>query len=324
MRAVKVSKYGSPVDVAHLADVDRPSPSSNEVLVRIKSTTINDYDWVMSRGKPSVLRLFFGLKGPKNPILGMELAGVVEEIGEDVSDFKVGDAVYGDTSDFGFGTFAEFMAINEKALVKKSESISFDEAATIPHASMLAYEGLFDIANLSKNQRILINGAGGGVGTFALQLAKLSNAYVVGIDTGSKLDMMLDIGFDQVYDYKTTDIRKLNDTFDVVLDCKTAFSPFAYLSILKKTGCYVTVGGNYFKLLSVLFYGGIIKRFTGKHVKVLGLKTNKYLNEMNTLFDQKKIYSVIDGPYSLEETPKQIQRFGEGLHTGKIVIRVAD
>jgi len=165
MKAIVCTKYGLP-DVLQLKEVDKPTPKDNEVLVRIHATAVNDYDWSLVRGKPYLYRLMFGVLKPKKQIPGMELAGKVLAIGASATSFKIGDAVYGDISEYGFGSFAEYICINEKALALKPEKMTFEEAASIPHASMLAVQGLIDVGKIKQDHRVLINGAGGGVGTF--------------------------------------------------------------------------------------------------------------------------------------------------------------
>lgn len=181
MKAIVLTKYGSP-SMLQLQELPKPVPQENEVLVKIHATAINDYDWSMVRGKPHLYRLMFGLLKPKIKIPGMELSGTIEALGKNVQSFKLGDVVYGDISDYGFGSFAEYICIHEKALALKPPKMTFEEAAAIPHASLLAYQGLIDLGKIQNGQQILINGAGGGVGTFGLQLAKLYDAEVTGVE----------------------------------------------------------------------------------------------------------------------------------------------
>lgn len=321
MKALVITKYGSP-DFIELKDIPKPKPKENEVLVKVHATTVNDYDWSLMRGKPFIYRLMFGMRKPRvRP--GMELSGTVEAVGENVSALEVGDAVYGDTSNHGFGAFAEYMAVNEKALVRKPENMSFEEAAAIPHAAMLAYQGL-ELGKIQNGQKILINGAGGGVGTFALQLAQLYDAEVTGVDTGPKLEMMKALGFDHLIDYKKQDFTRNGERYDLILDAKTNRSTFAYLRSLKPHGKYVTVGGHLGRLLQLVLLKPIISALGNKSVFLLGLRANKDLAYIKELFEAGKIKPVIDGPYPLEKTPELIQYFGEGKHAGKVVITVSD
>lgn len=321
MKAIVCLKYGLPSDLIY-TDVAKPIPKKNELLIRIHCTTVNDYDWSLVTGKPSIYRLLFGLRRPRKPIAGMELSGVVEQVGGDVKSFNVGDEVYGDISDHGFGTFAEYICIHEKAVVMKPAGISFEDAAAIPHASMLAWQSLVEKGKIQQSQKILINGAGGGVGTFALQIAKTFNAEITGVDTGEKLDMMKAIGFDHIIDYKKEDFTRNGKLYNLVIDPKTNRSPFAYLRSLQKGGKYVTVGGHPGKLVLLLLLKFWIKLFTGKRLYIVALKPNIELQKINDLYKQGKIKPVIDGPYSLNEVPNAIKSFGEGKHKGKVVIKV--
>lgn len=323
MKAILFEKYGIPEEVLALKEAPLPTPKDYEVLIKIHATTINDYDWSIVRGKPYLYRLMFGLSKPKNPIAGMELSGIVEGIGAKVSKLKVGDAVYGDISHFGFGTFAEYISIHEDAVLIKPEGLSFEIATAIPHASTLALQALRDIAKIQQGQKVLINGGGGGVGTIGLQLAKLNNCEVSGVDSGEKLAMMKSLGYDQVIDYKKVDFTKTGEQYDLILDCKTNKSPFSYLRALKPTGTYVTIGGNLTNLISVLFWSKIFSLFSSKRLRILSLKPNEGLDEIAKLVIQHKITPEIDGHYSLEDTPRLIQYFGEGKHKGKIVIKVS-
>ena len=318
MKAIVCDKYGSPLSL-RLKEIPRPKPKENEVLIKIKATAVNDYDWSMVRGKPGIYRIFFGLFKPKRSVPGMELSGEIVEVGSNTNKFKIGDEVYGDTSDHCFGTFAEYISINENALTHKPSKMSHIDASATSHASMLAYQGLIEIGKIKKGDKILINGAGGGVGTFALQLAKIYNCEVTGVDTGDKLNMMKSIGFDHVIDFKKEDFTKSNEKYDLILDAKTTRPPNSYTRCLRSNSKYVTVGGDVFRLLQILF----ARKIRRKSVFMVGLKANKYLSEINDLYDQGIIKPIIDGPYSLEEVPQAIQRFGDGKHAGKIVITIS-
>lgn len=319
MKAIIFEKYGS-AEVVKLKEVAKPDPKPKEVLIKVHSTAVNDYDWSIMRGKPYAYRLFFGLFSPKNTIPGMEVAGVVESVGEQVTHLKGGDRVFGDTSDFGFGTFAEYVCIDARAFTHIPEGMSFDEATTLPHAGLLAKQGLIDLGGLKEKQDILINGGGGGVGTIGLQIAKEYQATVAGVDTGEKLQTMRDLGFDEVIDYKQTDFTRTGKKYDLILDAKTSKSPFAYLRALKPGGTYVTVGGKVSKFVQVLIFKGLISLLYKKRVCLLGLNANKGLDYIIDLYNQGKIKPLIDGPYPLSQTAEAIQRFGEGKHHGKVVV----
>ena len=322
MKAYKIKNYGKPDEVLSLTEVEQPKPKDAEVLVKIRATAINDYDWCLATGKPISYRLFFGLFSPRKKLMipGMELSGIVEQVGNKVTKFKRGDAVYGDISNFGFGSFAEFLCIDEKALELKPDSMSFEEATSIPHAAMLALQGLRDIGQIKKGQRILINGGGGGVGSFSLQLAKLNKTFVTGVDTGEKLKAMKTLGFDKVMDYKKEDFTKSDQQYDLILDCRTNRSLWKFLKVLKPEGKYVSIGGKSGKLLQLLYMRPLLKLFSKKRFYLVMLKANNDLAYINRLYDDKKINCVVDGPYAFEKIPWAIQRFGDGLHHGKIVI----
>lgn len=297
-------------------DIEVPKPRAGEVLVEIKATVFNDWDWSLITGKPAVYRLMFGLFKPKHPIPGIELAGVVTALGEGVGKFKFGDRVFGDISDNGWGTFAEYGCYKEVDLIRIPENMSFMDAAAIPHAAMLAYQGLFDIGGLVKGQQVLINGAGGGMGAFAIQMAKLFDAEITGVDNEAKLDFMTAQGCDHVIDYRKQDITELNRQFDLILDAKTTRYPSKYLKILKPKGKYVTVGGHVKRLIQLF----VLNKFGKNQLKMVGLKQNKDLEIVNDWYGKGNIKPVIDGPYTLEKVPELVDYFGEGRHRGKIII----
>ena len=325
MKAYSIQKYGDPHKVLKLIEVDKPEPKNTEVQLKVCATTINDYDWCITTGKPFAYRLIFGIFSPKKKLRlpGMEVSGIVEKLGTNTTKFKVGDAVYGDISNFGFGSFAEFLCIDEKALARKPDKMSFEEATSIPHAAMLAVQGLRDVGQLKEGQKILINGGGGGVGSFGVQIAKLFNADVTGVDTGEKLKAMKTQGFDKVIDYKEEDFTQRNEQYDLILDCKTNRSLWKFLKVLKPEGKYVSIGGQSGKLLQMIYMSPLLKLFSKKRVHMVMLKANKDLDHINTLYESSKIQCVIDGPYIFDKIPWAVQRFGDGLHHGKIVIKVS-
>ncbi|WP_425390639.1 NAD(P)-dependent alcohol dehydrogenase [Ekhidna sp.] len=317
MKAIVCRSYG-PTSQLRLEDIEKPIPKPNEVLVKVRFSAVNDYDWGMVRGKPNLYRLLFGLLKPKHPIPGMELSGVVEACGVGVKNFSGGDEVYGDISRYGFGSFAEYVCINEKALVKKPKNIPFEDAAALSHAANLAWQGLVDVGGIKKGMKILINGAGGGVGTIGLQIAKTYACEVTGVDTGEKLATMKTLGFDHIIDYKKEDFTKSDTQYDLILDAKTTRAPRAYVKVLSKGGKYVTVGGTIGRLLQLLPAGKLLKR----PVYIVALDANKDLFAIEKLYMEEKIKPEIDGPYPLEKTPWAIQHFGEGKHTGKVIVSV--
>ena len=320
MKAAIVTRFGSPEEVVKIMEVEQPVPKENEVLIKVHATAINDYDWALVKGEPWVYRLLFGLFKPKNPIPGMELAGTVEDVGSKVQKFKVGDEVYGDISQYGFGSFAEYVCIHENAVVKKPAEMTFEEATAISHASLLALQGLRK-GNIKEGQKILINGGGGGVGTYGLQIAKLYNCEVTGVDTGEKLEMMKSIGYDHVIDYKKENFTRNGRKYDLILDCKSNKPALSYLRALNRNGIYITVGGTPLALIRILCAGKPVSWFTSKKLQILSLKSNEGLDYIEELFQKNKIKPVLDGPYLPEEIPLLIRYFGDGGHQGKVVIR---
>ncbi len=230
--------------------------------------------------------------------------------------------VYGDLSESGFGAFAEYVCAREDAVVPMPRTLTYEQAAAIPHAAMLAQQALHGIARIQEAQTLLVNGAGGGVGMVAVQLAKHHGVEVTGVDSAAKQDFMRSAGFDYVIDYTEVDFTTTGQTYDVILDAKTNRSPFAYARALVPGGTYVTVGGTIPRLIQCLVLRRWIARTRNRHVRVLGLKPNEGLDRMTELLDAGKVVPSIDGTYPLDEVPQAIRRFGEARHTGKIVITV--
>ncbi|MEM8804566.1 MAG: NAD(P)-dependent alcohol dehydrogenase [Cyanobacteria bacterium P01_G01_bin.38] len=320
MKAIVLSQYGSP-DNLELKDVEKPVPKDDEVLVKVHATTINDWDWCLVRGNPFYIRLLCGWRKPNIQIPGAEVAGQVEAVGQNVTQFRPGDAVYGDISECGFGGFAEYVCVPETALALMPERMTFTEAAAIPHAAMLAVQGLIDVGQLQPGQKLLINGAGGGVGTLGVQIAKAIGVKdVTGVDRASKFDLMRSVGFTCTIDYTQTDFTASQERYDLILDTKTNRSPFKYLPVLNPGGTYVTVGGLTPRLFQVLLFGPMIRWFTQKTVRLVNLQPNKDLAYVNELLAAGQLEPAIDGPYPLREVPRLLQYFGVGQHQGKVII----
>lgn len=318
MKAIVYTKYGGP-EVLHLKEIEKPCPKDDEVLIKVHAVSINDWDWGLLQGATFFDRLLSGVSKPRKQILGSDIAGRIEAVGKNVTRFKPGDEVYGDLSG-SWGGFAEYVCAREKALALKPTAMSFIDAAAIPQAAMLAIQGLRDKGKIRSGQKLLINGAGGGVGTFGVQIAKLYGIEVTGVDSTSKLDMMRSMGFDHVIDYTKEDFTRNGKCYDLILDTKTNRSAFDYTRALCPDGVYVTVGGSINRLLQVLLLSPLIAMFSKKRVRIVALKANKDLPYMNELFENGKIKPLIDGPYKLEETAKAFGIFGKGEHKGKMVI----
>lgn len=320
MKAVVYENYGGLANL-QIKSIVRPSPENDEVLVRVCAVSINDWDWGKMDGSSLFNRLLSGWRRPKHTILGSDIAGIIEGTGKDVTKFRIGDEVYGDLSG-RWGGFAEYVCAPEASLVKKPPLMSFEQAASIPQAAMLAVQALIDIGHISNGKKILINGAGGGVGTFGLQIAGLYDVEVTVVDSADKLEMLSSLGAVKTVDYRTTDFTEMKEKYDLIVDVKTDRSVHRYLKVLKPQGMYVTVGGSLSLLLGALILMPFIKVFTGKKVGIVVLKPNKDLGYISQLYYDGKLKPVIDGPYPLESIREAFRVFGDGKHKGKIVITV--
>jgi len=322
MKAAVIDRYGTP-DVLELKDVPTPTPKINEVLVRVHAASINDWDYGLLMGTPLINRMMYGLFTPKVRILGCDIAGRVEALGEGVEAFQPGDEVYGDLCASGFGAFAEYVCVPAASLARKPAGMTFEQAAAIPQAGMLAWQGLIDVGRIQRGQKLLLNGAGGGVGTIAFQIAKLHDAEITVVDKPGKLDMLRALGADHVIDYLKEDFTAGDHRYDLVLDVKTNRSPLAYLRALNPGGSYVTVGGSMPRVLQTFVLGPMASRIYGKHLRVVALKSNKDLAQMNELFASGTLLPVIEGPYRLADLAEAFRLFGAGDHKGKIVVSLA-
>jgi NADPH:quinone reductase-like Zn-dependent oxidoreductase len=299
--------------------VETPTPKDDEVLIRVYAVSINDWDWGLLQGTPFMNRLLNGFFRPKKTILGSDIAGRIEAVGKNVERFQPGDEVFGDLSG-RWGGFAEYVCAPETALALKPPSMTFAEAAAIPQAAMLAVQGLRDRGGIQPGQKLLVNGAGGGVGTFAVQIAKLYGVEVTGVDSSAKLDLLRSVGFDEVIDYTQEDFTRNGTCYDLILDAKTNRSPFDYARALSPNGTYVTVGGSTVRLFQCLFLWPLISMTSKKSMRVVVLKPNKDLAYISELFEAGKVKPVIDKLRKLSEVPEAMRYFGAGNHKGKVVI----
>jgi NADPH:quinone reductase-like Zn-dependent oxidoreductase len=320
MKAVIYEKYGSP-DVLHLKEVAKPAPTDNELLVKILAVSINGSDREGLIGKPLYAR-FGGLLKPGNQILGSDIAGRVEAVGTNVKQFKPGDEVFGEIPGY-HGGFAEYISIPERTLARKPASLTFEQAAAIPQAGVIALQGIREKGNVRPGHKILINGAGGGAGTFAVQLAKLYGAEVTGVDNTDKLDFLRSLGADHVIDYTREDFTKNGKQYDLILDVIAHRSVFAYRQALKPDGIYFFVGGSIATLIQVLLLGPWIKRNSGRNIRLLAVPQNsKDLIAITELCETGKVVPIIDRKYSFNEIPEALRYVAEGRARGKVVITV--
>lgn len=320
MKAIAFTKYGSP-DFLELKEVEKPMPSDDEVLIKVYAASINSWDLELLRGKPFANRLMFGLLKPKIKTLGADIAGRVVAIGKNVKQFSPGDEVLGDQSGYGWGGFAEYVCTSENTLALKLKSMTFEEAAAIPQAAVLALQGLRYKRQIQTGQKVLINGAGGGVGTFAVQIAKSYGAVVTGVDSTEKMATMRSICADHVIDYTKEDFTKNGQHYDLILDNVASRSIFDIKRALSPKGIYVIIGGSTARILQFMFLGPLIS-MTGKKMGLLMHKTNKDLAFIKKLVEEGKIKSVIDKHYPLSKVAEALRYFGEGNAKGKVVITV--
>lgn len=315
MRAIVHTKYGSP-DVLRLAEVDRPTLRADEVLVRVVATAVNQADNHLLRG---TLRFSSGLFKPKHPILGSDIAGVVAAVGQDVTQFQPGDAVFGDLSGHGRGGFADFVAAPESALARKPAHISFAQAAAVPMAAVTALQGLRDKGHIQSGQQVLINGASGGVGTFAVQLAKVWGAEVTAVASTPKLAMLRTIGADHVIDYTRDEFTQTGRQYDLIFDTVGNKSVSDYRRALKPQGIFVT---STF-LPGLLFQGPRLVRSGGQKMTNLMARPNQAdLATLADLLETGKVAPVIDRCYPLSEAAEALRYLGEGHAAGKVIVMV--
>lgn len=319
MKAIVFSGFGTP-DILELKNVEKPVPADNEVLVKVHACSINDWDWGLLQGKPYVNRLSSNFKNPRQKIPGSDIAGVVEAVGNNVSQFKPGDTVFGDLSSRGWGGFAEFVCAPEDRLLHKPENLSFEQAAAIPQAAVLAMQGLVDHFKLEPGQDVLINGAGGGTGSFAIQMAKAMGAEVTAVDSAEKFETMQNAGADHLIDYQMEDFTANGQQFDLVLDLMGFHSLFANRKVVKPGGSYIIVGGDTGLILKIFLFGPLLSLLTSRKVKVLLHKPNKHMNKILNLIEAGQVKPVIDDVYPIEKTADAFCYFA-GKHTkGKVII----
>jgi len=318
MKAIVYERYGPP-DVLQLKEVEKPTPKDNEILIKIYATSICWADNAFVRGKPFIARLSNGLLKPKHTIPGIDVAGQVEAAGRNANQFQPGDEIFGDIGASGFGAFAEYVSVPENALALKPVNITYEEAAAVPQYAVVALQGLRDKGQIQSGQKVLINGASGGVGTFAVQVAKSFGAEVTGVCSTRNLDMVHSIGADHVIDYTQEDFTQNEQRYDLILDVVTNRSILDYMRALSPKGNYVAVA---FKP-SALFLGPLISMTGSKKVSQLSHKPNvEDLIFMKELIEADKVVPVIDRRYPLSEVAEAVRYYGAGHPSGKVVITV--
>jgi NADPH:quinone reductase-like Zn-dependent oxidoreductase len=324
MKAIVCTKYGSP-DVLQLQEVAKPSPQDDEVLIEIHATSINARDWRMMRAKPFFIRLGFGLLRPKNPILGVDVAGRVEAAGMNARQFKPGDEVFGYLpSATGRGTFAEYVCAKENAITLKPANLTFEQAAAVPEAAMTALQGLRDKGNIQPGQKVLIQGASGGVGTFAVQIAKAFAAEVTAVCSTRNLEVVRSLGAEHVIDYKLEDFTQNGQQYDLIL-AVNGYHPISdYLRALKPAGTYVVAGGSMLQLIQAASRRKKDPRDGSQRIVVVSLaQSQKDLILIKELLESGQVVPVIDGCYPLSKTAEAFWYFEKEHAQGKVVITIA-
>jgi NADPH:quinone reductase-like Zn-dependent oxidoreductase len=322
MKAIVCTKYGSP-DVLQLKEVEKPTPGEDEALVKVHAVSLNAADVETLRGD-FIVRIAAPRK-PMHKILGSDIAGRIEAVGGNVKQFKPGDEIWADLSfPLGLGAFAEYVCVSEKALRLKPASMTFEEAAAYPQAALVALQSLRDKGQIQSGHKVLINGAGGGMGTFAVQIAKYYGAEVTGVDSAMKLDMLRSIGADHVIDYTQEDYTKSGPRYDLILDVAAYRSVFDYRRALNPDGIFMIVGGSFSTLLQVITIGTLISRTGRKRIGINAWEPNKRedLALLAELFEAGKVVPIIERIYPLSEVPKAFRHLEEGQVLGKVIISV--
>ncbi len=321
MKAIVYHNYGSP-EVLKLADIPKPVPNDNQVLVKVYSASVNPLDWHFMRGKPFLVRFMgSGFFKPKNGQLGVDIAGRVEAVGKNVNQFKIGDEVFGGANINGF---AEYVSIVDKRLVLKPSNVSFDAAASAPIAAITALQALRDNGKIQSGQNVLINGASGGVGTFAVQIAKSYNTVVTGVCSSRNLEMVKSIGADNVIDYTKENFTKNQLKYDLILDTAAYHSMADYRRVLNSQGRFVMVGGSMALMMKLSLFGFVNSMYGNKKMGGMVAKiNNEDLLVIKELLDLGKVKAVIDRTYPLDETADAIRYLEEGHARGKVIIKIS-
>jgi NADPH:quinone reductase-like Zn-dependent oxidoreductase len=319
MKAMVYKNYGDSSQLK-LLEVPQPTPKDDEILVQIKATSLNAADKHLLHGNPILVRLQYGLFAPKKQILGADVAGVVRAVGNNVQKFRVGDEVFADLSGAGLGGFAEFVAAKASAFCKKPSHLEFAKAAAVPLAATTALQALHK-GNIANAQTVLILGASGGVGTYAVQLAKAFGAHVTGVCSTQKLEQTRRLGADEVLDYTKTDVVKSGKKFDLILDIAANRGFLEYAPTLSERGVYVLVGGAFSRILQVLLLGSLFSRASGKKfVALMAQAKTADLETLKNLLESGQIAPVLEKTYPLEKLPEAMAYLEQGRVAGKLVV----
>lgn len=323
MKAITYTHYG-PSDVLRFEEVEKPTPGVNEVLVKIHAASVNAYDWRYMRADPFLVRLVGGLLRPRNPRLGADLAGRVEAVGSEVTLFRPGDEIFGDLAKAGHGTFVEYIAVPEHALALKPANLTFEQAAAVPMAAVTALQALRDGGKIHAGHRVLIIGASGGVGTFAVQIARSFGAEVTAVCSTRNVALVQSLGADHIIDYKREDLTRSAERYDLILAVNGYHPLVAYKRLLRPAGRYVMVGGSGAQLFEALLLGPLMSLGGQRQLTSFSATpSGKDLLVMKELLEAGKVVPVIDRCFPLEETAEAIRYLEQGHARGKVVIIVA-
>ena len=324
MKAIVYTEYGPP-DVFQLKEVQKPVPNDDEVLVKVHAASVNSADVSMSKGAPFLVRVWSGLLKPKYQILGADIAGRVEAVGKNIKQFQPGDEVFGDISGDGWGGFAEYVTVSEGALLLKPDNLTFEEAAAVPQAAVVALQGLRDKGQIRPGKKVLINGASGGIGSFAVQISKSFGAEVTGVCSTKNFDAVRSYGADHVIDYTQEDFTQNEQRYDVIFAVAGYHSLSDYKRALTPTGIYVGSVNSTALIFQTLLLGPIIT-MTGdkKMVNLMAEANNEDLDFVKELLEAGKVVPVIDRRYPLSEVAEAIRYYGNGHARGKVVITMEE
>jgi NADPH:quinone reductase-like Zn-dependent oxidoreductase len=324
MKAIVYRKYGSP-DVLKLENVEKPAPKDNEVLVKVHASSINYADWVALIGKPLIGRMMLGgIQKPKHMILGYDIAGRVEATGKDVKQFQPGDDVFGNISSQGGGGLAEYVAVPEDKLVVKPANVPYEEAAAVPLAGITALQGVRTKGQIRPGQKVLIVGASGGVGMFAMQIAKALGAEVTAVCSAKKLDAVRSVGADHAVDYAKGNFFSSGQLYDLIIGANGDYPLSAYKRALTPNGTYVCTGGSMSQIFGSMLLGSVSTLGSKKKIKnMVATPSKSDLLFMKELLEARKVVPVIDKRYTLSESAEAFRYFGKGHTTGKVVVSIA-
>lgn len=320
MKAIVYAQYGTP-DALELKDIEKPTPRDNEILIQVRAAAVNPADWHLLRGDPFLIRLFSGFFKPERQILGADVSGRVEAVGRNVKQFQPGDEVFGDLSECGWGGFAEYVCASEDAVVLKPARMTFEEAAAVPLAGMTALQGLRNKGQIKSGQKVLIQGASGGVGTFAVQIARALGAEVTGVCSTRNVEMVRALGADHIIDYTQEDFTQSGRKYDVILATNGYHSIWGYRRALRPEGITIVIGGSDAQIYQSMFWGPLLSMVGKQKMSNLLMKPDKSdLLFLKELLEAGKVVPVIDRRYPLPEIAEAMRYLEAGHARGKVVI----